>query len=79
MDWRHIGELVDAGRAVYGAMLNLIAWVKSNAGQGSFYRSQHELIGVFRVGECPSPQHDRTRPPWPLALQCLALRRRQHL
>jgi DNA modification methylase len=51
MDWRHIGELLDAGRAAYGTMLNLIAWVKSNAGQGSFYRSQHELIGVFRVGE----------------------------
>ena len=53
MDWRHIGELVEAGRVAYGAMLNLIAWVKSNAGQGSFYRSQHELIGVFRVGSSP--------------------------
>jgi 16S rRNA G966 N2-methylase RsmD len=53
MDWRHIGELVAAGATVYGAMLNLIAWVKSNAGQGSFYRSQHELIGVFRVGCAP--------------------------
>ena len=53
MDWRHIGELVAAGRTVYGAMLNLITWVKSNAGQGSFYRSQHELIGVFRVGCAP--------------------------
>ena len=51
MDWRHIGELLEAGGAVYGAMLNLVVWVKSNAGQGSFYRSQHELIGVFRVGE----------------------------
>ena len=53
MDWRHIGELVEAGRVAYGTMLNLIAWVKSNAGQGSFYRSQHELIGVFRVGDSP--------------------------
>ena len=53
MDWRHIGELVEAGRMAYGTMLNLIAWVKSNAGQGSFYRSQHELIGVFRVGDSP--------------------------
>src|SRR5262245_58232826 len=53
MVWRHVGELVEAGRTAYGAMLNLIAWVKSNAGQGSFYRSQHELIGVFRVGESP--------------------------
>jgi DNA modification methylase len=53
MDWRHIGELVAAGTKVYGAMLNLVTWVKSNAGQGSFYRSQHELIGVFRVGNAP--------------------------
>jgi DNA modification methylase len=53
MDWRHIEELVTASRSVYGAMLNLIAWVKTNAGQGSFYRSQHELIGVFRVGAAP--------------------------
>ena len=50
MDWRHLEELHRAGRTTYGAMLNLIAWVKTNAGQGSFYRSQHELIGVFRVG-----------------------------
>ena len=34
-------------------MLNLIVWVKTNPGQGSFYRSQHELIGVFRVGDTP--------------------------
>ena len=53
MDWRHVEELVVAGRSIYGAMLNLIAWVKTNAGQGSFYRSQHELIGVFRVGTLP--------------------------
>jgi len=50
-DWRHVGELIEAGDAVYGEMLNLAVWVKSNAGQGSFYRSQHELVGVFRVGE----------------------------
>lgn len=50
IDWRHVDSLTIAGRNAYGAMLNLIAWVKPNAGQGSFYRSQHELIGVFRVG-----------------------------
>ncbi len=51
MDWRHIEALCTAARAIYGEMLNLICWVKTNAGQGSFYRSQHELIGVFRVGQ----------------------------
>jgi DNA methylase len=50
MDWRHIGDLIEVGRELYGSMLNLVIWNKSNAGQGSFYRSQHELIGVFRVG-----------------------------
>jgi DNA modification methylase len=53
IDWRHISELIEAGRDLYGDLLNLIVWVKSNAGQGSFYRSQHEFIGVFRVGEEP--------------------------
>ena len=51
MDWRHIADLIEVGRGLYGAMLNLVVWNKTNSGQGSFYRSQHELIGVFRVGE----------------------------
>jgi len=51
MDWRHLGELLEAGREVYGAMLNLAVWVKPNCGQGTFYRSQHEIVGVFRVGD----------------------------
>ncbi|WP_196767914.1 hypothetical protein, partial [Streptobacillus moniliformis] len=50
MDWRHIVELMTAADIVYDTRLNLIVWVKTNAGQGSFYRSQHELIGVFKVG-----------------------------
>src|SRR5215468_7314789 len=67
MDWRHIGELLEAGGAVYGDILNLVVWVKSNAGQGSFYRSQHELVGIFRVGKEPHlnnvelGRHGRTR------------------
>jgi DNA modification methylase len=50
-DWRHVLELITASRSVYGAMLNLCIWVKTNPGQGSFYRSQHELVGIFRVGQ----------------------------
>jgi DNA methylase len=53
MDWRHIGELIEVGRQIYPAMINLVVWNKANAGQGSFYRSQHELIAVFRAGEGP--------------------------
>ena len=53
MDWRHISDLIEVGREQYDVMLNLVVWNKSNAGQGSFYRSQHELIAVFRAGEGP--------------------------
>ena len=49
-DWRRISDVIAVGRTVYGAMLNICVWAKTNAGQGSFYRSQHELIAVFRVG-----------------------------
>jgi DNA modification methylase len=51
MDWRNVECLLAAGRDVYGATVNILVWVKTNAGQGSFYRSQHEFIVVFRVGK----------------------------
>ena len=49
MDWRHIAELMAAANPVYGAALNLVVWAKTNPGQGSFYRSAHELIVSFGV------------------------------
>jgi DNA modification methylase len=54
MDWRHAAELLDASRAAGFGMLNLCVWTKPNAGLGSFYRSQHELVFVFKAG---SGQH----------------------
>ncbi|MBQ8106589.1 MAG: ParB N-terminal domain-containing protein [Afipia sp.] len=53
MDWKHLGECLAAGEQAFTALKNIIAWVKSNAGQGSFYRSQHELILVFKNGDAP--------------------------
>lgn len=50
MDWRHVGELLAAGKPIYSQHVNTAIWVKTNAGQGSFYRSQHEEILLFRVG-----------------------------
>ena len=50
MDWRHAWNMLSAGRAVDLSLLNLCVWSKTNAGMGSFYRSQHELVFVFRNG-----------------------------
>jgi hypothetical protein len=51
MDWRHQLELLTAGSQAYSELKNLCVWVKGNAGMGSFYRSQHELIFVFKHGK----------------------------
>jgi hypothetical protein len=48
MDWRHTGEVVAAGEDSYNELINCCVWVKDNAGMGSFYRSQHEFVFVFK-------------------------------
>jgi DNA modification methylase len=57
MDWRHMGEMLAAGKPVYGELKNLCVWNKSNAGMGSFYRSKHELVFVWKVGTAPHLNH----------------------
>jgi DNA modification methylase len=49
-DWRHLDEMLGAGRRVYRELKNMVVWNKSNAAMGSFYRSQHELIFVWKHG-----------------------------
>ena len=51
MDWRHLFELTCAGREQGLAAKNLIVWAKDNAGMGTFYRSRHELVFVFKNGD----------------------------
>src|SRR6266851_1615600 len=53
MDWRHMDSVSAVGSTVYGERLNLCIWNKSNAGMGSLYRSEHELVFVYRVGTAP--------------------------
>jgi DNA modification methylase len=53
MDWRHTPELLAAARSVYSEFKNLCVWVKDTGGQGSLYRSQHELVFVFKSGKEP--------------------------
>jgi DNA modification methylase len=49
-DWRHLDEMLTAGRRVYRELKNLVVWNKTNCGMGSLYRSQHELIFVWKHG-----------------------------
>jgi DNA modification methylase len=51
MDWRHISEVLTAGGEAFTELKQLCVWVKGNGGMGSLYRSQHELVFVFKSGK----------------------------
>lgn len=53
IDWRHVAGLIGAGTSQGLELLNVCVWNKSNAGLGSFYRSKHELVVVFKSGKRP--------------------------
>jgi DNA modification methylase len=67
MDWRHMQEMLAAGYNVYAELKNVCVWNKSNGGMGTFYRSKHELVFVWKSGTAPHlnnfelGQHGRNR------------------
>ena len=53
MDWRHMREMLAAGDASYSELKNVCIWNKTNAGMGTFYRSKHEMVFVWKNGTAP--------------------------
>jgi DNA modification methylase len=53
MDWRHMDDVTASVDDIYGDLLNICVWNKSNAGMGSLYRSKHEMVFVYRVDDAP--------------------------
>lgn len=53
IDWRQVDLLLQTGRVIYGDPKALCVWNKQAGGMGALYRSQHELIAVFKNGEAP--------------------------
>jgi DNA modification methylase len=53
MDWRHMAEALAAGSGVFDQLKNICVWSKTNGGMGTFYRSQHEMVLVWKVGDAP--------------------------
>jgi DNA modification methylase len=50
IDWRHVKELQTATERIYSELKNICVWVKESGGQGSLYRSQYELVFVYKNG-----------------------------
>lgn len=57
MDWRHVTPFIGAAEALGLELKNICVWVKTNAGMGTFYRSQHELVCIFKKGVGPHQNH----------------------
>ena len=53
IDWRSVELVLACGRDLGFDLINIVVWSKSNAGQGSLWRSQHELLPVFKKGSAP--------------------------
>lgn len=51
MDWRHMLEVQTVGEKLYSELKNICVWNKGYGGMGSLYRSQHEMVFVFKYGE----------------------------
>jgi DNA modification methylase len=53
IDWRGYPTVFAAASKLALTPVNLIVWAKTNAGMGSLYRSQHELLPLFKKGNTP--------------------------
>ncbi len=51
IDSLHLHALLGAGYAVFDELKTVITWAKTNAGMGSLYRSQTELIPLWKKGK----------------------------
>ena len=67
IDWRHARLMQEAADGVFCEFKNTIVWVKDTPALGTFYRSQHELVLVYKIAEGKHVnnfslgQHGRTR------------------
>lgn len=48
IDWRHVEDMIAVGGKLGLELKNVCVWAKTTPGQGSFYRSSHELVTVFQ-------------------------------
>jgi hypothetical protein len=77
MDWRHMGEVLEAGAAHYSELKNLIIWVQRRHGRLLPLKARTHLR--LQEGGRPARQQLRARQARTVSHQRLAVSGRQHL
>ena len=57
IDWRHARHVQDAADGVFTEHKQTAVWDKGSGALGSFYRSQHEFVLIFKSGRAPHINH----------------------
>ena len=57
MDWVGVKLLLTQGKKHYSELKNITVWNKGVGGMGAFYRSQHEMVPIFKNGKAKHQNH----------------------
>lgn len=57
MDWAGLNTLLTQGKKHYTELKNIAVWNKLIGGMGAMYRSQHEMIPIFKNGKAKHQNH----------------------
>lgn len=57
MDWVGLNTLLTQGKKHYTELKNIAVWNKGVGGMGAMYRSQHEMIAIFKNGKAKHQNH----------------------
>ena len=57
MDWAGLNTLLTQGKRHYIELKNIAVWNKLIGGMGALYRSQHEMIPIFKNGKAKHQNH----------------------
>lgn len=57
MDWVGVNLLLTQGKKYYSELKNIAVWNKKVGGMGAMYRSQHEMVPIFKSGKAKHQNH----------------------
>jgi hypothetical protein len=61
-NWRYLGNMLGAAHPTFGAPVDVVAWLASDDSAGTFYRSGHQHILVYRADDAAAERERNNLP-----------------